>query len=102
MKTPLKYALFSIYYEVGSKGIWEYEVYEILKGKYSNLALCNLRELQLEMLTKNWVDEVDVEIYDDRVIRKYALQDRHVEFVGYMLDTKKMLRDANVDIKALP
>lgn len=95
MKAPLKYAIFSILY-LYKEGIWEYEVYNLLKNHYNKRALSKIRSILLEMHNKAWTDEVDQEVFQDSIIRKFRLQERHREFVAYQLNPQKILAELSI------
>ncbi|MDR0884902.1 MAG: hypothetical protein LBN22_00815 [Clostridiales Family XIII bacterium] len=102
MKPPLKYSLYSILYHAGEKGIWEYEIYSLLKSAYNQRALVKVREILIELKTKAWTDEVETILYNDELVRKYKLQSRHNSFIEYMLpNTVELLAEVGVDAKAL-
>lgn len=95
MKAPLKYAVFSVLF-LYKQGIWEQDVYRILKKHYNNRALSKIRSILLEMHNKAWTDEVDQELFNGSIIRKYRLQDRHREFVKYQLNPQKILDELSI------
>lgn len=98
MKSPLKFSLFSVLF-LCEDGIWEYEIYEKLKKHYNKRALSKIRSILLELHNKSWTDEVDQEIYEGSIIRKYKLQNRHREFVEYHLSPLKIINELGIDNK---
>jgi len=102
MIAPMKYALYSILYHAGEKGIWEYDVYELLKQTYNRRALVKVREILLELSTKAWTDEMEAVLYGDEILRKYRLQARHKKFIEYMLpNTRELLQEVGIDADAI-
>ncbi len=90
MKPPLKFALFSVLYAADS-GIWEYEIYEMLKPHYTQRALSKIRSILIEFQNKSWTHEMDVVRHQDTILTKYRLQDRHREFIQYQLEPQKII-----------
>ncbi|MDR3295365.1 MAG: hypothetical protein LBT26_06015 [Clostridiales Family XIII bacterium] len=102
MILPLKYALYSILYYKGEKGIWEYEMYELLKPIYNKRALVKVREIMLELKTKAWTEEVDTVLFGEELVRKYKLQPQHNKFIEYMLpNSKDLLQEVGIDASLL-
>lgn len=97
MKPAVKYAIFSLLYET-QEGVWEYDIYQLLKGVYGESALRKLREVLIEFATKSWTDIVDQKLYNEEILRKYKLQDRHREFLEYQLNPKKILSELNLRV----
>jgi methyltransferase-like protein len=95
MKTPSKFSIFAILY-VFKEGIWEHEVYSLLKDHYSKKSLSKTRSILIEMLNKSWTDEVDAVVFDDNILRKYKLQERHREFVKYQLSPESIINELGI------
>jgi hypothetical protein len=85
MKLPMKYSLYGILYKKGEQGIWEHEIYALLKPAYPRRALVKIREILVELTTKSWCDELDTVLVGNELIHKYRLQEQHNKFIEYML-----------------
>lgn len=92
MKPPLKFSIYAILY-AAKDGVWEQEIYRVLKQHYSEKALSKIRSILLEMQNKSWTDEVDASFYNNSILRKYQLQERHREFVAYQLSPESILHE---------
>lgn len=57
MKPPLKFVIFSLLYVSGKEGIWEYDIYRLLKNYYTKRALSKIRSILIEMQNKSWTQE---------------------------------------------
>ncbi len=102
MISPLKYTLYSILYYKGDNGIWEYEMWQLLKPVYGDRAVTKVREIMLELKTKAWTDEVETILHDEDLIRKYKLQRRHRKFIEYMLpNSKDLLKEVGINADEL-
>ena len=96
MKPPLKFSIYAILY-AATEGIWEQEIYRSLKHHYNKRALSKIRSILLEMQNKSWTNEINSIIYDNTILRKYQLQERHREFVEYQLSPLTILHELGLD-----
>ena len=96
MKAPVKYTIFCLLYMAGDDGIWEYDLYQVLKRHYKLNSLTKLREILVEFATKNWTEITQQKLCGEEVIRRYKLQNKHREFLEYQLDPKKLLAEMGI------
>ena len=98
MKPPLKYTLFCVLYETGDGGIWEYDVYNILKTKYNSRSVAKVRSLLVELRNLNWTEEIEAELHGETVIRKFSLKRQHRAFIQYHLRPKELLEELGLKV----
>ncbi|WP_019122499.1 hypothetical protein [Brevibacillus massiliensis] len=96
MKPALKYALVSILHEAGEKGIWEYEMYELLREKYEKSSICSMREELVGFSNIGWLSVLAIREMDGHLLRKYRLQKRHHDFIRYQLQVEEILRELGI------
>ena len=96
MKPAFKYAIISLLYKAGEEGMWEYDIYDILKGKYEKAALCGLREDLISFNTIGWLSVVAIREYEGKILRKFRFQQRHKPFIDYHMDVDKLLNSIGI------
>lgn len=97
MKPPLKYTLFCLLYEAGDAGIWEYDLYKILRTQYNSRSVAKIRSLLVELRNMNWTDEMDAQLYGEIVLRKFSLKSRHRAFIRYHLRPEELLDELGLN-----
>jgi len=98
MKSPLKYSVFAVLFYF-KEGLWEYEVYEKLSTHYNSRSLSKIRSILLELQNKSWTQELDYEFFEESLLRKYKLQERHREFINYQINPTKIINELNLNNK---
>ncbi|MED4227507.1 hypothetical protein [Neobacillus cucumis] len=96
MKPALKYALAAILYEAGEEGIWEYELYDLLKNRYERSSICSMRDDLVGFTNIGWLSVLAIREEWGYLLRKYRLQSRHNSFITYQLDVNSILNDLNI------
>jgi hypothetical protein len=97
MKPALKYALAAILYEAGEEGIWEYELYDLLRSRYERSSICSMRDDLTGFANIGWLSVLAIREENGYLLRKYRLQSRHNSFISYQLDVTGILQDLNIE-----
>jgi hypothetical protein len=97
LKPAFKYAVISALYQAEEEGLWEYEIYSLLKDKYEKAALCSLREDLVGFSTIGWLSVIAIREYQGTMLRKFRLQQRHKPFIEYHLSPEQVLASLGIN-----
>lgn len=85
MKPAVKYAAVGALYTTGADGVWEHEIYQRLRARYSRADLASLREDLVSMNTVGWLRIIEERDHRGQLLRRYALSDHIRPFVRFQL-----------------
>src|SRR5699024_11353808 len=71
-----------------------------LSTHYNSRSLSKIRSILLELQNKSWTQELDYEFFEESLLRKYKLQERHREFINYQINPTKIINELNLDRKS--
>ena len=73
MKPAVKYAAVAALHSAGPDGLWEHELFTLLKGHYRITELVALREDLVGLATVGWLRATAERWHGDQLVRRYAL-----------------------------
>lgn len=73
-------------YHLGADGIWEHELFGLLRQHYRDPELAGLREDLIGMSTVGWLDTLEQRTHRGQILRRYRLADTARPLIEYQLN----------------
>lgn len=91
MKPAPKYQAAMTLYHLADRGIWEHQLFGLLRQHYAEHELAGLREDLIGMSTVGWLDTIEQRTHRGQILRRYRLTDTARPLIEYQLDLDKYL-----------
>lgn len=91
MKPAPKYQAAMTLYHLGEQGIWEHELFGMLRHHYRDCELTSMREDLIGLSTVGWVDTLDQREHRGQILRRYRLAKSARPLIEYQLNLDSYL-----------